>query len=480
MASRRDQLHSYQFGVQRLMSALVMRDPYAETSPFRRVSGAVFAGFMITLLVVSGFGIYGLFRPGGNVSWKSDGTVVVEKETGAVYVYRGQDHLLHPVLNLTSALLIAGRHGSGDVRSVSRGSLKGVPRGNTLGIVDAPASLPTASNMVGAPWTLCSRPGHDSAGHTTTSTELVVGRRPRGGRGLDDAGLLLSDSGSGRTYLVWHRHRYEIRESGTVLGALNWQQYRQRMKVGPAWLSALPAGAAIGPPPVTSRGEVSSALPDTRVGEVLVVHGAGPAQYYLAMSTRLARVTPLQAQIMLGDPDTAAAYPGSEPHPVELNPARANALRTDSSLLRHGDTAPPVDPPTLVDPEAGRSVCASYPDAGSDPTVRYGARAPGSHRGASTPKSTTGGAALVDRVVVPPGHAAVVRAVVGPGASAGALNLVTDLGYRYPVPSREVLDSLGYSSVHVTTLPGSLVARIPAGPVLDPDRARHPVLVGGR
>jgi hypothetical protein len=65
MASKKDQLQSYQFLVQRFVSALVMRETDPAQMPFRRLAGAAFASVMVAVLALAGVGIYGLLRPGG-------------------------------------------------------------------------------------------------------------------------------------------------------------------------------------------------------------------------------------------------------------------------------------------------------------------------------------------------------------------------------------------------------------------------------
>ena len=93
MASRRDQVQSYQFFVQRMTSALVAREPDPDAAPFRRLGGAGLGGIMIAVLCLAAVGVYGLVRPGGSTSWKDGASVIVEKETGTRYVYRdGQLH----------------------------------------------------------------------------------------------------------------------------------------------------------------------------------------------------------------------------------------------------------------------------------------------------------------------------------------------------------------------------------------------------
>src|ERR1700753_2372120 len=100
MASRRDQLQSYQFMVQRVVSAVVMREPDPVQAPPRRGLGAVFAGAMGGIIVAAGFGFYGLLTHSGSQDWRVDGAVVVEKGTGAPYVYR--DGTLYPTANYAS------------------------------------------------------------------------------------------------------------------------------------------------------------------------------------------------------------------------------------------------------------------------------------------------------------------------------------------------------------------------------------------
>src|SRR3954451_15744884 len=152
MASRRDQLHSYQFLLQRVISALVMRETDPAQAPLRRGVGAAFAGVMIAVIVAAGFGVYGIFTGVGSNNWQANGSVVVEKETGASFVYTGG--MLHPMLNYASALLASGQPSPQTFR-VAASKLVGVPRGVTLGIPGAPNSLPAATQALGPPWTLC-------------------------------------------------------------------------------------------------------------------------------------------------------------------------------------------------------------------------------------------------------------------------------------------------------------------------------------
>ena len=52
MPSRQDQLHSYQFTVQRVVSALVSRDTDPAQAPFRRAATATLASVLLAVVGV--------------------------------------------------------------------------------------------------------------------------------------------------------------------------------------------------------------------------------------------------------------------------------------------------------------------------------------------------------------------------------------------------------------------------------------------
>ncbi|PSK63385.1 hypothetical protein B0E53_04696 [Micromonospora sp. MH33] len=75
-------------------------------------------------------------------------------------------------------------------------------------------------------------------------------------------------------------------------------------------------------------------------------------------------------------------------------------------------------------------------------------------------------------MLVEPGRGAVVEAAAAPGATGGAVSVVTDLGRRYVLTGGDVLGMLGYAGVRPVRLPAGLVDLVPAGSPLDPAAAR--------
>src|SRR5690348_713408 len=164
-----------------------MRETDPAQSPLRRGVGAAFAGAMITIILAAGFAVFGLITKTGSGKWQVEGAVVVEKESGAAFLYH--QGVLNPMANYASAVL-ASSQAPPPVFRESRNSLSGVPRGVLRGIPNAPNSLPDPGKLIGAPWTMCAVPGTDTTGRATTSTALVLGTKLPGRRLGDGDGLL--------------------------------------------------------------------------------------------------------------------------------------------------------------------------------------------------------------------------------------------------------------------------------------------------
>jgi type VII secretion protein EccB len=449
---------------QRVVSAFVMRETDPAQSPLRRGVGAVFAGLMIAVMVGAGFGVVGILTKAGSNTWRTNGAVVIEKETGASFLY--QDGVLHPMLNYASALLAAGK--STAVFHEAGNSLAGTPRGATLGIPDAPNSLPDRTKELGLPWTLCSV-ATSATGRATTVT-LLVGRPPTGGQAPGSQGLLVSDANS-NTYLIWQGRRYQLRQANVVVPALFGSV--TPVPAGKAWLNGLPEGSDIGTIAVGDRkGKPSTKVPGRLVGDLVKAQTGTGTQFFVVLDDGLASLNDLQTAIYRGQNSTDA---------VEIPVGEStNAPHSKQLTFPTGDSAPPTKPPALLQTGATQQLCAATQQAGALPTVTVGGAIDEAGPGVATGSTSDSGSALADRVVVAGGRIAVVRAVETPDAATGALYLVTDLGIRYAVPNDAALTALGYQPADAVKVLSSLVLRIPPGPALDPALAvKVPVNASG-
>jgi hypothetical protein len=207
-----------------------------------------------------------------------------------------------------------------------------------------------------------------------------------------------------------------------------------------------------------------------------VLTSGGTTQFYLATREVLIPITELQYDVQRAYAPTRAAYPDGEPTALPLPSSLASTANrrepaADSDIP---DRLPPIT--RLRDDES--TVCAAFAPNAPTPRLLVDATPPPADPMSTTTGRSTTGTPLADRVHVRPGWAAVVEAMPSAKAQVGTLTVVTDTGRRYPVASREVLATLGYGDVTPVRLPGGVVARLPAGPALDPTSAARQSLAG--
>ncbi|MEU8005062.1 type VII secretion protein EccB [Catellatospora sp. NPDC049111] len=458
MPSRQDQLHSYQFTVQRVVSALVMRDTDPAQAPFRRAAGATLASILLAVVIAAGYGVYGVFSNRGDTGWKAEGTVIIEDGSGAHFVYRNGK--LHPALNLTSALLASGAT-SPKLVTVAKKSLVDVPRGLTVGVVDLPDSLPDPGALLGLPWSICSA---TEAGKPVSV--LVVGDGVQAGKGRvmggDDA--LFVRAGD-QIYLLWHGRLYnaDADEFADLAGGA------QPMAVPAAFVNGMPQGQPLDEPRVGSPG-ARSTVKNLKNGQVIKIKGLDGKshQYAVVRADGLAMITPVQAALLLGryrqkhDIGREIEIDQTELAEYDNSPA---SLVPDANDPRQ----PPANMPTIASYGQG-ALCAVTRDDSNAPEVRVEVPLDLTGRIATVARSAEGGA-YADYVLVPSGRGAIV-------AAGTTLSLVTDQGVRYDAARPDVLPMLGYKDPVPLRLPSSLVDLLPPGPGLDPQAASAQLALG--
>ncbi|GAA1629094.1 type VII secretion protein EccB [Catellatospora bangladeshensis] len=454
MPSRQDQLHSYQFTVQRVVSALVMRDTDPAQAPFKRAAGATLASVLLAVVIAAGFGVYGVFSGRGDTKWKADGTVVVEEKSGAHFVYR--EGRLYPALNLTSALLASGVPAP-TVMTVARKSLAGVPRGLTVGIADLPDSLPDPGTLLGLPWSVCA--AGDAAKPTSV---LVVGDTTMTDKGRAMGGEeALFVRAADRRYLLWHGRLYDADpdELAALAGGA------QPLAVPVGFINGMPKGQPLDPPRVDDPGKVSSVRGLTN-GQVIKIKGLDgkTSQYAVVQPDGLAMVTQVQAALALGRYRAGREIEINQTELAEYDGSPANLVPN-----RDDPRQPPANMPTIASYAPG-ALCAVIRDDQGTVEVRAEVVLDLSTRIATVGRSAEGGS-YADYVLVPGGRGAIV-------ASGTTLSLVTDQGVRYDAARPDVLPMLGYANPVPLRLPSALVDLLPAGPGLDPQAASAQLALG--
>lgn len=475
MQTRRDQLQAYRFVTTRVQSALLHGEPDAPETPMRRIGVSMFSGIMVAVLFTVGFGIFGLLKPGAKEGWKAAGTLVVEKETGTRYVYIPTDGALHPVLNYASARLILNTANI-EVKYFSRKSLADAPRGLPRGIQGLPDSLPDPNGLVDGPWTVCSQPPQ---ANQTVSGMTVSVRYPADGQRLDAGHSLLVRTKTAE-YLIWNDHQLLI-TSDSALDALHYNS-AAALQVADTWVNSVPAGPDLRAVKIPGIGGQAPSVGGSAstIGQVYKVDGSGsvPDQYWVSLVDGLAATSETDAYLLIGDRAIQQAYGGQKASFLPLASADVSqAQHSRSSAITAGF---PAKVPVQLDPAQSESqvVCAAYSDtsgASTDVIVSLTGQVPGARPQTSVPFSLNDTTA--SQVLLPPGTAALVRALPQDNQPIDSFFVVTDAGGKYPVPSRDVLSLLGYGGVNVIPVPSGILNLIPTGPALDPATANQEATV---
>ncbi|GAA1988645.1 type VII secretion protein EccB [Kitasatospora viridis] len=455
MQSRRDQVQAHLFVLSRLASGMLRSEPDAPDTPTGRTTRGAVGGLALGVLIALVVTVIGVFKPGVSTGWQKPGALVVVEETGARYLYLGG--ALHPVLNQTSAKLLAGDQLT--VQQVSERSLDGTQRGGPVGLLGAPDGLPPAAALGGGQaWLVCATPGGKLA--------LAIG--PQGeGTGLTPGQALLVAAPDGSHDLLWQGRRLRIDRAGGVEQALGYAA-AVPFPVSAAYLDTLPAGPDLTAPAVTGRGTAGPQLAGrpSRVGQLFEAPGGGR---YVLTTAGLAPLTTLQFELLRGDPRTQQdAYGGAAPTPAAIGP---------EDLAAHTAPAPdgaglPAEPPALLAPGTGQGVCTDlHPTADPGATRTSVTLLDQAGLAGAAPAAQPGVRASctpADLVAVRPGGGALVRAALAGGSAGDAEFLVADNGVAYPVPGAAAAKQLGYAAVSPTTVPAALLALLPVGPSLDP------------
>src|SRR5262249_25873634 len=158
--------------------SLMLGPDEAGRVPRRRLNRTAFGSLMIAVLVMAGFGLAGLLGGGRGPALPDSGAVLV-KGTGDRYVV--VQGVVHPALNLSSALLVGG----GTLTEVRASTLDGKARGLPVGIPNAPDNLPVRRTT--GPWTVCIVPSDSQV--VPPRVEVLVGlpAPTQGGLGQDAA-----------------------------------------------------------------------------------------------------------------------------------------------------------------------------------------------------------------------------------------------------------------------------------------------------
>lgn len=437
------QISGYRLLVRRMSHALVRGDVRMLDDPPRAQSISLIIGCVLAAIAIAGCAIVAFLGPKGALG---TAPIVMVRDSGALYVRIGDT--MHPVLNLASARLIAGTAATPEL--VSASAVADAKKGALVGIPGAPDTLASPLDAQESNWTVCQ--------DTTSSTAVLVGAAAAGLNSGRSALVVAGGEGAAATYLLYDgvRARVDLRNPA-VVRALDLDGVRPRT-VSRALLDAVPEVPELTVPVIANAGTAGpSTLRGFPVGAVVRLPQADATEYYVVLSGGVQRIGALAADLIrftyaAGRRDIATVEPGIigtvpvvDDLPVDRFPERGGVA--DEPVLcvqwKWSSTAQSAEHSVLV----GDSLTV-------DDAVVTLAQADDAGVG-------------IDRVYLPRGRAAYVRAtgVTGAGADSGALYYVDGSGVAFGVHDDAAAERLGLSGVPVPA-PWPVLVGLPRGPEL--------------
>ena len=447
-------LRAHRFARRRVEWALTLGTTLPDHDPGRLPRRCTVASYALAVVMLAVAGVLAIAQPAPD--W-SGAAVLVDSDSGAVFLHR--DGVLHPALNLTSALLAADRPTPVDPLTVSAEDIAGAPRGRMLGIMGAPAALPPQDRLFATGWSLCDASG---AGGVVTSTAVVGVAAPGRTLSVEEAVLVVDAGARGvrHAFLLWAGRRLPVDlEDRPLVQALGLEGVTPR-PVSPALLAALPTADPVevaAPTGAGSPGAVEVRRTDggrVDVGTVLrSAQADGRSTLQLVHRDGVESITPVMADLLLAR--TGAAL-------VEVDTGRLGGLR-ETREQRSSSAGLPAVAPRLAAASAP-VVCLAWQGTSTGWSVTTAVSLD-----PATPVVAVGGS--VDQVQVAPGGGAVVRRADGNGGLETGF-LVTDLGVAHPVGD-DVPERLGLTAgTHGwPDAPSAVLDVLPPGPALATESA---------
>lgn len=408
--------------------ALECRDSNAPHTP----SVSLALGAALAALGVVGCVVLSLVRPSAGAG---DAPMLMDRRTGALYVRVGD--VVHPVLNLTSARLIA--RSAEQPRPVDGSTLAGFARGALLGIPGAPFAI--GAPLAQSEWTTCD-------GARTTVIAGPVHETATMRRLSADEPVLVAGP-AGTAYLVYDGRRAALDLADPAVSrALRIDGLTPR-PVSATFLNSLPEAVPIVTPRIADAGRPGpDALPGFAVGDVVRVRRADTDEYYVVLDGGVQRIGMVAADLIRFGTGASADIPA----------VAASALGAVPTL----GVLPVSAYPDRVAPPAHQhddEICAT---ASSDAVGVYTGTDPAGGQRPVVLAQADGAGPAVDEVFIPPGRSLYVRpAGVGPPLG----SVIADTGVRFPLGDAESARVLGLPDA-AEPAPWAVLAGLPVGPVL--------------
>jgi type VII secretion protein EccB len=176
MATKKDLVEAYSFSRRRLVTAFVSGAPGGREVEPARPGRTIVGGIALAVLLMAGAAIAGVFDPKTSIDW-NEPAFIIAKDKGSIYVIvdprpGDTEPTLRPVTNVTSAQLILGA--DFEPVQVPLEKINAYGTGPTIGILDAPATVPEESQLIQSGWTSCTGTGLGIKTHVSDAPKVTL------------------------------------------------------------------------------------------------------------------------------------------------------------------------------------------------------------------------------------------------------------------------------------------------------------------
>lgn len=501
----KSQVQAYRFVLRRMQSALVRKDAVMLHDPMRTHSRATVVGVVLSALAMVGFIVVGFFK---SAPKPPDSGIVIGEPSGSVYVVTDNPRKLIPTFNLASArlMIMASQQGEGGGQAptgaggeavepdvVPDDQLKDIPRGRLQGIPNGPELLPTEDQLISTDWAVCDQleinrnlPTDLARGSAETKTTVFAGLKDLG-RELTHNQALLALSEDGKHHLIYRQGtdenqpnanavRAEVNmDDPSVRRALELDKSLAR-RISMGLMNAIPAVGELRAPTVPGAGETPNGfdVEGLPVGAVFAIERSNGTEYYVITRSGAQLITQAVAD-MIRFNNTEGAGDSVERVSPDVLTNVPNVGKNDPNYL-DVDYYPPAVP-TVLDPLKFNVGCLGWSVKGTGDqrdaftAVYVGAELPGPKNDQGEPQVVDVGSPSpdnwkIDSFYMRPGFAAAVRSATTKDTfGRGNIQLISDRGMRYGIPSVAIASGLGMN--RLDPAPESIIKLLPVGASLN-------------
>lgn len=458
MATKKDLVEAHAFSRRRLVTAFVSGAPGGREVEPVRPGRVLIGGIALSVLLMAGAAIAGFLLGRPPAQWLEANSFIISKDTGEQYVVLrgGDDPVIQRVPNYVSAQLLLGE-AELTPSTVRDKYIRTVRLGDDLGIDRAPASLPSAEELVDDGWTACTAPD--------TGIKIAVQRDVS----VEDL--------TGAAFLVTSGKKLWLIATAPSVGSEPGRAYRFEMPADEVTSSTiadkLDFGASASAPEVSEDWlNLFSPGPPLEEAEFGVARRGRPVDYGVtsADGSRYSIGDLLQSDTgdyyLLGDD---GVQPLGDFAGMVYDAVASRAIQLDGDIRSSQDTPDyPVEwPAQLPTPVLSGALCGVLHSGDGDaPAVSLATNPTGS----ADPTGISAGSHDVD---VEPSAGAYVLSGSDEPAPGGTPYVIDTLGQKYALIGPSVAEFIGYGEVSPPLVPSAWLEFFEVGVPLSTNSARR-------